>query len=137
MQGKGRHIEGFVVVLVLQLVVFNALADVGRHPDGVQHEVELSAQLLHRLVHQVLQVSNVRGIGWNDLRIALPGKLIHCSHAYGNGCIGEYELGTLFMRLLSDFPGDGLVVQGTKDQPLFSFKQVISHSVRFLFISMI
>ena len=45
-----RNVERLGEVIVIQVVVCAPLADVGRHADRVEHEVELAPEMFHRLV---------------------------------------------------------------------------------------
>ena len=47
---NGRNVERLGEEIVIQIVVGAALADVGRHADRVEHEVELAPEMFHRLV---------------------------------------------------------------------------------------
>ena len=78
---NGRDVERLREEIVIQIVIGASLADVGRHADRVEHEIEFAPEVLHRLVDQVLQIPDARGVGRNDDRIALLGQLRDGSHA--------------------------------------------------------
>ena len=99
-----------------------ALADVGRHADRVEHEVELAAEMLHRPVHQVLQILHVRGVGRHDDRTALLGQPADRSHADRHGGIREDDLGTLLHGAFRHLPGDRLLVERAENQSFLSFQ---------------
>ena len=122
MERDGRDVERLREEVVVQIVVGAALADVGRHADRVEHEVELAAEVFHGLVDQVLQIGDARGIGRNDDRVALLGQPVDGSHADGYGGIRENDLGTLLHGTFGHFPGDRLLVERSEDQSFLSFQ---------------
>ena len=119
---NGRNVERLGEEIVIQIVVGAALADVGRHADRVEHEVELAAEMLHRLVDQVLQILDARGVGRNDNRIAFFGQLRDGSHADRYGSIGEDDFGSLLHGSFRHFPGDRLLVECSENQTFLSFQ---------------
>ena len=122
MERNGRNIERLGEEIVIQVVIGAAFADVGRHADRVEHEVELAAEMLHRLVDEVFEVLYARGVGRDDDRVALLGQLRDGSHADRYGSIGEDDLGTLLHGALRYLPGNGLLVQSSENKSLLSFQ---------------
>ena len=88
----------------------------------MQDEIELAAEMLHRLVDEVFEVRDARGVGRNDDRVALLGQLRDGSHADRYGSIGEDDLGPLLHGALRHLPGNGLLVQSSENKSLLSFQ---------------
>ena len=121
-EGDGRNIERLGQVVVVEVIVGAALADVGRHADRVEHEVELATEVLHGLVDEVFEVLDAGSVCRDDDRIAFFSQLADGSHADRYGGIGEDDFGTLFHGAFGHFPGYGLLVQGSEDKSLLSFQ---------------
>ena len=93
----------------------------------MQDEIELAAEMLHGLLDQVLQIGYAGGVGRYDDGAARLGQLIDGSHADRHGSIGQHDLRSLFHGALGHFPRDRVFVQGSENQPLLSFQQIIRH----------
>ena len=67
-------VQGLGQEVVVQGLVGTALAHVRRHADGVQHEVERAAEMLHGAVHQRAEVLERGGVGGDQLAAMRLGK---------------------------------------------------------------
>ena len=66
MERDGRDVERLVEPVVVEIIIGSAFANVRTHTDGVEHEVDLSAQKLLRFNENVLQIVVVSGVGSNN-----------------------------------------------------------------------
>ena len=99
MERNCRYIERFGQKIIIQIVISASFADVRGHPDRMQDEIELAAEMLHGLLDQVLQIGYAGGVGRYDDGAARLGQLTR----------------------------DRVFVQGSENQPLLSFQQIIRH----------
>ena len=127
MERNGGYVERLGQVVVVQVVVFASFPYVEGHADRMEDEIELAAEVLHGPVDEAFQIGHARGVGRHDDRAALLGQLVDRAHADRDGSIGQYDLGALFDGAPGHFPCDGILVQGTENQPLFPFQQIVRH----------
>src|SRR5690606_7415040 len=128
------YIQRLKEPVVVEVAIVLALTHIGTHAYGVQYEVDLASEDFHRTGEQVYEVllhCRVRGY---DFRFTLAGQFVDLTHAHRNGCVGKDELATFFLNLQSRFPGNRILVEGSKDDSLLALQQVISHSmiIRFM-----
>ena len=108
--------------VVAERFVGTALANVGRHSYGVQHEVERAAEVLHCLVYEHVEIFYGGRVGRYHHCAALLGKLVNGAQPYGYGRVGQYYVRTLLLGLERGLPGDRLVVQRACDYAFLAFE---------------
>ena len=97
----------------------------------MQHEIQGAAQHLGRALKQVLQVGGGGGVGRDDLGMAGFGQHMDLPHAQGDGRVGEGDGSAFLHGALSDFPGDGTLVQRSEDDAFLPFQQLMCHGRNF------
>ena len=116
----GADVKGLLHPLVLDVGVRAFFAHVERHSDGVQHEVDLSPEMLLGFVHEFFQVLVAGGIRADDLGIELLGELIELPEAKGYRGIAQRDLRPFGDTAFGYFPGNALFVEGTGNDAALS-----------------
>ena len=119
----GRYVQGFVIEFVIEIGIGLAFADIGGHPDGMQDKINGPAQEFNRLGEQGFEVGIHRCIRGDDCRAAALGEFVDLAHAQCNGCVGENKTSSFRVSLFGDFPSDGLLIEGAKDDASFALQQ--------------
>ena len=112
-----------------------SLADIGAHPNAVEHEVHLAPKMLHGTFKKCLKIFLAGRVGWNDRSVPTKfGKVVDFPHAHGHGGVGQDNLCALGVGLKGHLPRNGHVVQGTENNALFSFQKIVRHGSRFVLV---
>ena len=82
MERQRGNIQSLTEEIVIGGLVRLVLSYIRRHSDGMEHEIELPAELLHGTVHKGSQIFHGSGIGRDNLGIALLCELIYGSEPY-------------------------------------------------------
>ena len=122
MKADRLHIPTLGQEVVVEVGVGTALADVDGHSNAVQDKVNFTTEMVHGSLNQVLKFLEARGVGTNDRRARLFSKSIDFAHAHRHGGIRKHELSALCVALFGDLPGNGVAVEGSEDDALFSGK---------------
>ena len=130
----GTDVERLRKVVVVQIVVRTLLTYVEAHADGMEDEVNLSAEQTLALGEYLFQVFHTGGIGRDDRCVELFGEGVERAHAQGNGGVGERDAGTFFHSLDGYFPSDGLFVKRAEDDATLTFQEVVSHKNYLVFV---
>ncbi len=123
MEREGGDVERLAEVVVVEGFVGTVLAHVGRHANGVEHEVEGTSEVFHCLIDKRAEVVETGGIGSNDGAAVGIGKSLKPSHAEGERGVGENHLGAFGESAFGHLPGNRFVVEGTGDDAFLSFQQ--------------
>ena len=118
---NGRDVERLVQETIVKIIISALLSHVGTHGTGVEHKVNLATQRLLSLREKHLQVFHTGSICCNHSCISLLCQFRDGTHAASNSCICKYDLCTLFHCAFCHLPGDGLIVECTKNNSLFTF----------------
>ena len=104
------------------------LTDVERHSDGMEHEVDLTAEYLLRAREDRRKVLDASSIGRDEFGTCQFAKLPDLSHTASCCGVGEGEDSALLLSLFSDLPSDRLVVECAEDNSALTFQKVLYHS---------
>ena len=73
--------------IVIQIIICTFLTHIGRHTNGVQHEVNRATQYFHRAFEYIFQIFYTCSICGNHLAVQFLRKSGHFAHTDSNRCI--------------------------------------------------
>src|SRR5699024_8296156 len=98
---------------------------------GMEHEIELPAEVFRPAGDEVFEVCDAGGIGRYHDGPAFFGEFADVAHADGDGGVGQHEFRTLFAGAFGYFPGDGFVVERAEYQAALPFEEIVGHKFPF------
>jgi len=123
-----RNVQRLIQHIVIQVIVCTFLAYIRRHTDRMKDKIHLTAQHFHRAFEYILQIFHTGGIRCYDFAIQFFGQCRNFTHTYSDRCIGQGDRCTFFYCFFCYFPGNGLLIQSTKNNASFSFQQIVTHT---------
>lgn len=121
MQAHGGNVQCFLLKIVVQFGIGIPFSDVHTHAHRVQNKIDWAVKMFHGANKKIFEVfiaghicTYYRGMA-TKLR-----QLINFTHAQCNGGIGQYKTCPMLAAFQRGFPSNGLIVQRTKHNSLFS-----------------
>ena len=121
------NVHGLLEEVVVHIGVRPSLADIRGHGHSVKDEVELTAEMLHRSVHESLEICHRRSVGGDDDGAALLREAVDLAQADGYGSIGKDDFSSFGYGEFRDLPCDGFVVQCSEYEALAAFQKLVCH----------
>ena len=97
----------------------------------MQHKINFPVKNLHGAPEEHIEVLHACGIGRDDFAPGFFRQVSYSTHPDCYGSVGQNQACTLGMRLFSNMPGNGFVIQGPENNSFLALQQVCDHDFTF------